>query len=150
MAEAISASFCGVLNTHERFASTGVTIAALAAMLIIGVDSSDATSTIASEFGVIDEPTITSTMSSLISLRVFLTAVVTSDASSRTMYSTLLPPMDLGNSATEFFCGMPSDAAGPVADSEMPTLICASALPDATNASAAHARSATVRPRWMK
>ncbi len=73
------------MKTQARFASTGSTIFALAAMLIIGVCSSETTSTIASELGVTDEPSTTSTLSSSISLRVFLTAVVASVASSSTM-----------------------------------------------------------------
>ena len=73
------------MKTHACFASIGSTILTLAAMLIIGVCSSDATSTIASEFGVTDEPSTTSTLSSVMSLRVFLTALVASVASSSTM-----------------------------------------------------------------
>ncbi len=56
-----------------------------AAIEIIGVSLSAATSIIASEFGVTVEPTSTSTLSSLISLRALRTAVVVSDASSSTM-----------------------------------------------------------------
>ncbi|KFB74545.1 MAG: hypothetical protein AW09_000125 [Candidatus Accumulibacter phosphatis] len=54
-----------------------------AAMAIIGVSASAATSIIASELGVIVEPMRTSTLFSASSLRVFLTAVVVSEASSR-------------------------------------------------------------------
>ena len=50
-------------------------------------------------------------------------------ASSRTMYSTLFPAMVLGHIATVFFSGMPSDAAGPVADTVTPILICDCATP---------------------
>src|SRR3546814_9484318 len=60
---AISASFCGVLNTQRRLSSTGSTILALAATLIIGTLASAATSTMASEPGVIEVPTNTSTLS---------------------------------------------------------------------------------------
>jgi hypothetical protein len=56
-----------------------------AAIEIIGVSASATMSIIASEFGVMVEPTITSTLSSVSSLRVFFTAVVVSVASSRTM-----------------------------------------------------------------
>ncbi len=64
IASAISASFCGVLNTHLVFGLAGSTIRADAAIEIIGVSASATTSTIASEFGVIVEPTMTSTLSS--------------------------------------------------------------------------------------
>src|SRR5512137_1163386 len=124
---AICWSFCGVLKTQRRFASTGSTMRADAAIEIIGVSVSATTSIIASEFGVIVEPTITSTLSSVISLRVFFTADVVSDASSRTMYWTFLPPIVCGISANVLRSGMPSDAAGPVADTVTPTLMsCAS------------------------
>ena len=56
-----------------------------AAIEIIGVSASAVTSIIASEFGVTVEPITMSTLSSEISLRMFLTAVVVSEASSRTM-----------------------------------------------------------------
>ena len=70
IASAIRASFCGVLKTHCVFGLAGSTIRAEAAIEIIGVLASATTSIIASELGVIVEPTITSTLFSLISLRV--------------------------------------------------------------------------------
>ena len=91
-----------------------------AAIEIIGVSASAATSIIASEFGVIVEPRITSTLSSLMSLRVLVTARVVSDASSSTIQLTFSPPIVAGSSSIVFFSGMPSDAAGPVADSVTP------------------------------
>jgi hypothetical protein len=54
-------------------------------MAIIGVPASATTSIIASELGDVVDPMTTSTRFSAISLRVFLTAVVVSEASSRTM-----------------------------------------------------------------
>ena len=78
-------SFCGVLNTHLRLPSTGSTIAADAAIEIIGVCDSAATSIIASEFGVVVEPSNTSTLLSVTSFLALATAVVVSEASSRTM-----------------------------------------------------------------
>ncbi len=54
-------------------------MAAEAAIEIIGVSDSAATSIMASELGVTVEPMITSTLSSLTSLRAFFTAVVGSD-----------------------------------------------------------------------
>ena len=85
MAVDIWMSFCGVLNTHLTFGLAGSTMAAEAAIEIIGVSASAATSIIASEFGVMVEPTMTSTLFSVSNLRVFLTAVVVSEASSRMM-----------------------------------------------------------------
>ncbi len=96
MAVAMCESFCGVLNTQARLASIGSMMRAEAAIEIIGVSLSAAMSTIASEFGVTVEPTTTSTLSSLMSLRVFLTAVVVSVASSSTKYSIFLPADLLG------------------------------------------------------
>ena len=54
-------SFCGVLKTHARFASIGSTMLAAAAMEIIGVALSAATSIMASEFGTTVEPINAST-----------------------------------------------------------------------------------------
>jgi hypothetical protein len=85
MASDIMMSFCGVLNTHFFLASMGSTMRADAAMEIMGVCASAATSIIASELGVVLEPRMMSTLLSLISLRVLPTAVVVSDASSSTM-----------------------------------------------------------------
>ena len=85
MAVAICASFCGVLKTQARLASIGSMMRAAAAMAIIGVSASAATSIMASEFGEMVEPMMTSTLSSAISFLVFLTAVVVSEASSSTM-----------------------------------------------------------------
>ncbi|MNN58639.1 hypothetical protein D3C81_1736960 [compost metagenome] len=59
----------------------------------------------------------------------FLTAVVVSVASSSTKYSIFLPAISLGSSVNVFFSGMPSEAAGPVADTVTPTLTWALAAP---------------------
>ena len=128
-ASAISASFCGVLKIQRVFGSVGLMICADAASEIIGVPESTATSRIASELGVVDEPTITSTLSSLISLRALVTALVVSDASSSTIQLTFSPPIDVGSSSIVFFCGMPSDAAGPVAEMVTPMVTSAAAGP---------------------
>ena len=85
MASDIMMSFCGVLNTQRFLASTGSTMRAEAAIEIIGVCASETTSIIASEFGVMVEPRMMSTLFSLISLRVLATAAVVSEASSSTM-----------------------------------------------------------------
>ena len=85
MAMAIMMSFCGVLKTHFFLPSTGSTMRALAASEIIGVLPSDTASIIASEFGVVVDPRMMSTLSSVMSLRAFFTAFVVSDPSSSTM-----------------------------------------------------------------
>ena len=74
---------------------------------------------------------MTSTLSSVISLFVLVTALVVSDASSRTIQLTFWPPIVVGSSSNVFFSGMPSEAAGPVADSVTPTLMSACAGPAA-------------------
>src|SRR6185437_16950785 len=79
-------------------------------------------STIASEFGVTVEPTTTSTLSSLMSLRVFVTARVVSEASSRMIHRIFSPPIDVGSIWNVFLSGMPSEAAGPVADNVTPAV----------------------------
>ena len=93
IASAMSESFCGVLNTQRVFGSVGAMMSAEAAIEIIGTSASATTSRIASELGVTVEPMMTSTLSSLISLRVFFTASVVSDLSSRMMKLTFWPPM---------------------------------------------------------
>src|SRR5207249_3206537 len=65
----------------------------------------------------------------------------------RTMYSTLFPAMVFGHIAMVFFSGIPSDAAGPVAEMVTPILICPCA-PDAS-AMSAPATSARVMIRAM-
>src|SRR6185369_15090236 len=147
MASAISESLCGVLNTHFVFGFAGSTIRAEAAIEIIGVSASATTSIIASELGVIVEPTTTSTLSSEMSFFVLVTALVVSEPSSSTIQLTFCPPIVVGNSSNVFFSGMPSEAAGPVADSVTPTLICpwaVSARPEAATAKNSFVR----RERW--
>src|SRR5690606_1373563 len=82
---------------------------------------------IASELGEVVEPTTTSTLSSAISFFAFWTALVVSDASSSTIQLTFSPAIVVGSSVKVFFSGMPSDAAGPVAERVTPTLMSASA-----------------------
>src|SRR3546814_18241809 len=67
----------------------------------------------ARELGVTDEPTTTSTLSSVMSLRMFLTARVVSVPSSSTKYSIFWPSTSLGKSATVLRSGIPRQAAGP-------------------------------------
>src|ERR1019366_8194567 len=131
----INESFCGVLNTHLVLASVGRMIPVDAASEIIGTSASATTSRIARELGVIVDPTITSTLSLLSNFRVFLTASVVSDLSSRTMKLSFCPPI-VGEPIISivFFSGMPSDAAGPVAESVTPILMSAAAMPALSSA----------------
>src|SRR5438128_1922334 len=92
---------------------------------IVGVSPSATTSIIARVAGVVLVPMMASTAESPSSFLVLCTALVVSVASSSTMYSTLLPPIDLGHMAMVFLAGMPSDAAGPVADTMTPIFTCA-------------------------
>ena len=84
MPDAISASFCAVLKTHLRFSSMGLIRRAEAAMVTIGVFVSAATSIIAIDTGVVEEPITASTFSSEISLRALATPFVVSEPSSST------------------------------------------------------------------
>ena len=65
-----------------------------------------------------------------------------SEASSSTIQLIFSPPIVVGSSSNVFFSGMPSDAAGPVAEMVTPTLISASAgAATASTTAAASARS---------
>src|SRR3546814_16533777 len=90
----------------------------------------------ARELGVTDEPTTTSTLSSVMSLRMFLTARVVSVPSSSTKYSIFWPSTSLGKSATVLRSGIPREAAGPVLASVRPTLPWAEATRGKARASA--------------
>ncbi len=102
MASAIMRSFCAVLNTQRRLSSTGETIFSLAAKAIIGTLASATTSIIARALGETVEPITTSTWFSAMSLRVLLTALVVSDASSSTRYSIFWPAISRGRRSTVF------------------------------------------------
>ena len=136
IASAIITSVCGVLNDQAFLASTGSMMRTDDASEMTGVSASANTSIIASELGVVVEPMIASTLLSLISLRVFCTALVVSVASSSTMYSIVLPPADFGHIGMVLRSGMPSDAAGPVADTVTPTFTCALASAAAVQSTA--------------
>ena len=70
------------------------------------------------------------------SLRVLVTALVVSEPSSSTIQLIFSPPSVAGRISIVFFSGMPSDAAGPVADSVTPMLMSASAAFEAASAAA--------------
>lgn len=83
--EAMSESFCGILNAQARFGSdSGSTMTAEAASATMGVPVSASTSRPARAAAVVLGPTMASTLSSEVSLRMFLTARLTSVPSSST------------------------------------------------------------------
>ena len=133
-ASAIRSSFCVVLNTHFFLSSSGVITADEPTVVSSGVFDSATKSSIASAAGVVVGPISASTLCSPISFLTPVTACVGSDASSRTMYSTLRPAISVGNSAAVFFCGMPTMAVGPVEEAMMPTFRSAWTRPLATRA----------------
>src|SRR5664279_5723108 len=99
---------CGIENTHGFLAAAAPT----GDKAICGVFSSAATSVMAVAAGTLLEPMIRSTLSSTISLRASLTALVGSVASSITTYWTGWPPRVLGTTVNVFLYGMPRDAPG--------------------------------------
>ena len=118
---------------------------------MVGTCFSAATLTMASDAGVVDEPMIASTLSSSISLRMFVTARVLSEPSSSTTYSTFCPAISVGISGTEFFCGTPREAAGPVVEMVTPILTCAwAAGTDASNSAVAARSVCRVMPVFSR
>src|SRR5690606_1123651 len=107
---------------------------------ICSVPDSVATSAIATEIGVVDDPRITSTLSSVTRRRAFFTPVDGSVASSSTIIFTFCPAIVSGHSLKPLLVGMPSPEAGPVSDSTTPTVSSARAL-NATLAITPAARS---------
>src|SRR6267142_539848 len=124
-ASLIKLSFCVVLNTQRFLSSIGSTTAGVPTGASNGVFASATNWSAPIAFGEPEGPMIASTFSSSSSLRTSVTVWVESDASSNTMYSTLIAPICFGNNAALFFCGMPTTAVGPVADEITPTFICA-------------------------
>jgi len=94
-----------------------------------GVLDSATKSSMASAAGVVVGPISASTFCSAISFLTLVTALVGSDASSSTMYSTFCPPISVGNRATVCFCGMPTTAVGPVDEAMTPIRMSAKATP---------------------
>src|SRR6195952_1690486 len=147
IANTIIVSVCGVLNTQAFLALIGSMIRADEASEITGVSPSATRSIIASVFGVVVEPMMASTLFSLISFLVLTTAALESLASSRTMYSIVLPATVFGSSAMVFFSGMPSEPAGPVVDRVTPILTWASAP---KGSAAVSAKASGTRARRMR
>ena len=116
-----------ILKAQRRGPSCGSTMAPPPASEITGTPDRAATSSTASEVGVSEGPTITSTLSSVISLVAFFAAVVGSVASFSTIRLTFWPPSSVGQSLIVLSAGMPSDAPGPVSETITPTLMSACA-----------------------
>jgi hypothetical protein len=120
---AITAVDCGMRNDHAPRPSGRFTGESMSCTVL----PSAATSAIAAATGVATEPTMTSTLSSLMNFLVFLTAVVGSVASSRTMTLSFSPPISFGQRAMPFLVGMPSAEVGPVSEMLTPIVRSASA-----------------------
>ena len=122
-AVAISATGCGITTDH--FCVAGVT--GIGASAKCGTPTSLATFAIAMLGGVVDEPTRTSTLSSVARRRALVVAAVGSPASSSWMIFSLAPPISSGNSDSVLRSGMPSAAPCPVVEMLTPSLISSSA-----------------------
>src|SRR5271168_2153104 len=95
-----------------------------------GVPASLATFEIATVGGVVDEPMMMSALDSVTKRRALVVALVGSPPSSSTMTLSGTPPISLGTKSSALRSGMPSAAAGPVVEIEMPmviSLVCADA-----------------------
>ena len=113
------------MNTHFFLSSIGWMIADEPTVVTSGVFDSATKSSMASAAGVVVGPIRASTFCSVISFLTLVTALVGSDASSSTMYSTFWPPISVGSRATVCFCGMPTTAVGPVDEAMTPILMSA-------------------------
>src|SRR5580700_3290371 len=92
--------------------------------------ASAATLEIAIVGGVVEDPTITSALDSVTKRRALVVALVGSPPSSSTITLSGTPPISLATNSSALRSGMPSAAAGPVVEIEMPmviSLVCASA-----------------------
>src|SRR6202047_2386985 len=137
---------CGITTDH--FVRSGVT--GNGARPIWGMPASLATLDTAMVGGVVDDPMIMSALVSVTKRRALVVALVGSPPSSRTM--TLSgTPISFGTNSSALRSGMPSAAAGPVVEIEMPmviSLVCADAGM-AGNASAAAIAAADNRLFFM-
>src|ERR1700723_1408465 len=126
---------CGMSTDH--FARSGVI--GSGAISIWGIPASLATLDIAMVGGVVDEPMMTSALDSVTKRRALVVALVGSPPSSSTITLSGTPPISFATNSSALRSGMPSAAAGPVVEIEMPmviSLVCAIAG-DADSAMAA-------------
>src|SRR5882724_12118454 len=117
---------CGIATDH--FARSGVI--GNGARPICGMPASFATVDTATVEGVVEEPMMMSALDSVTKRRVLVVAVVGSPPSSSTVTLTGTPAISFGTNSSALRSGMPSAAAGPVVEIEMPmviSLVCARA-----------------------
>src|ERR1700722_18427409 len=117
---------CGISTDH--LARSGVI--GNGARPIWGIPASLATLDIAMVGGVVAEPMMTSAFDSVTKRRALVVALVGSPPSSSTMILSGTPPISLVTNYSALRSGMPSAAAGPVVEIEMPmvfSLVCAHA-----------------------
>src|ERR1700754_4657300 len=110
---------CGIATDH--LARSGVI--GNGASPRCGMPASLATLETAIVAGVIEEPMMMSALDSVTKRRALVVAVVGSPASSSTMTFSGTPPISLATNSSELRSGMPSAAAGPVVEIEIPTVI---------------------------
>src|ERR1700710_70566 len=115
----ISGTGCGIATDH--LARSGVI--GNGARLRCGTPASLATVDTATVGGVVDEPMMTSAFDSGTKRRALVVALVGSPPSSSTISLSGTPPISLATNSSALRSGMPSAAAGPVVEIEMPTVI---------------------------
>src|ERR1700733_12645159 len=122
----ISGTGCGIATDH--LARSGVI--GNGARLICGMPASLATVDTATVGGVVDEPMMMSALDSVTKRRALVVALVGSPPSSSTITLSGTPAISLATNSSALRSGMPSAAAGPVVEIEMPmviSLVCAHA-----------------------
>src|SRR6201992_3520050 len=133
---------CGMSTDH--LARSGVI--GNGARPIWGIPASLATLDTAMVGGVVAEPIITSAFDSVTKRRAWVVALVGSPPSSSTMILSGTPAISLGTNSSALRSGMPSAAAGPVVEIDIPmviSLVCAAA----GNAVSARAAATTAADR---
>src|ERR1700689_5786557 len=138
----MSGTGCGIATDH--LARSGVI--GNGARLRCGTPASLATVDTATVGGVVDEPMMTSALDSVTKRRALVVALVGSPPSSSTITLSGTPAIPLATNSSALRSGMPSAAAGPVVQSEMPmviSLVCAAA----GNAGSAKAAAAMAADR---
>src|ERR1700728_1858525 len=113
-----------------------------------GMPASLATLDTAMVGGVVDDPMMISALDSVTKRRALVVALVGSPPSSSTMSLSGTPAISLGTNSSALRSGMPSTAAGPVVEIEMPmviSLVCAAAGTTGSASAAAATATAAVR-----
>src|SRR5471032_2275664 len=133
----MSGTGCGIDTDH--LARSGVI--GNGARLMCGTPASLATVDTATVGGVVDDPMMMSALDSVTKRRALVVALVGSPPSSSTMTLSGTPPISFGTNSSALRSGMPSAAAGPVVEIEMPMVI---SLVCASTGSAGSANAATM------